>query len=437
MVQQNLVSYILAQMRQGKSLEDINKFLLDSGYDKADVESSIQYVINTQTNPQLAEQQRIQQLVAYVQQQLQAGYNSQTIANFLISRGYPYYEVNAALQQATAPQKAMKTEHKLFLFAVIAMLAVTSAMVFFYLQAYVHVGGEMPEQLLDVETEKLSTLVEQGGELTYQVNLMSFGSGQRYDVLMTYKVIDRETEEVVLEEMETVALSTTVEKLKRFDIPQDTKPGKYLLRVDASYEDFTATSGFVFNIVSAQEAEELREDVPEVPEENITEEMLPEIPKPEEIVPEIPEVPEEAVPTPITPAPGEKFYKGKTRQQALEMVKAVSVRDPERAVSMCQEFTLSPNRQVCLRTIAEFKESPIFCEYIEDATDRDNCYLQLAMTTALPGSCDKIQDASVKQSCELLILASESMMTGQPIDGGGFREKLEPFGVTTAPVTTP
>ncbi len=431
MVQQNLVSYIITQMRQGKKLEDINKFLLQAGYNAAEVESSVQYVINTQTNPQVAEQQRIEQLAGYIQKQLSAGYDQKTIANFLITRGYPYYEVNSALQQATIPKKEMKIEHKLFIFAILAMLVTTSALTFFYFKAYTQIGVGMPEQLLDVETEKLTTLVQPGGELTFQVNLMSFGSGQRYDVLLEYKLIDRDTDVVVLEKMETVALSTTVEKIEKFEIPQDMRPGKYLLRVDAIYQDFTATSGFVFDVVPLEQAEKIREEVKEMlPEENKTEEeVVSEVPTEQDVVP-IPPAPTQPV---VAPPEGEIWYEGKTRQQALELVKAVSVREPERAISMCNEFTLGANRQACIMTLAEFKQNPAYCESLTDDRSKDNCYVQIALNTGMKGSCENIHDSNVRQSCELMLIAKGAEKPGGQIDADTMKEKL--FGVTTKPVT--
>ncbi len=428
MVQQNLVSYILKQLRQGRKLEDINNFLIQSGYDKEEVESSVQYVLNLQTNPQLAEQQRIQQLAQYIQKQLTAGYGQQAIANFLISRGYPYYEVNSALQQATAPKKEMKTEHKLVALSLITVLVVTSALIFFYTKAYIQVSQPLPEQLLDVETEQLTTIVQPGGDLTFQVNLMSFGTGQRFDVILKYQIIERETQSVVLEKTETVALSTTVEKIGRFDIPDDIKTGKYVLRVDATYQDFTATSGFIFEIIPTEEAEDIQEEVEEMlPEkENITEEIPP---LPEEI-PEAPE--EEPIPTPITPTE-EIWYQGKTRQQAFEQVKAVSVREPEQAIEMCNEFRLSANRQACIRTIAEFKENPLICESIEDTRHRDNCYVQIAISTGNEQACDQVSDPRVQQSCNMALFQRDVEEVRPSTDPQSLYQKMAPFGLQATP----
>lgn len=431
MVQQNLVSYIISQMRQGKRLEEINKFLVDSGYDKAEVESSVQYVLNTQTNPRVAEEQRIQQLAAYIQNQLNAGYASQTIANFLISRGYPYYEVNSALQQATAPKKEVKIEHKLVVFALIAMFVMTAAVTVMYFRAYTLIGIGVPEKLLDVETERLSTIVQQGGELAFQVKLINFGYEKRFDVMLEYSVIDRETQGVVLEKTETVALSTTLENVVRFAIPEEMKPGRYVLRVDATYKDFTATSGFVFDLLPKELAEErleeIRKELPPVEAE--IPELAPEGPAAGEEA-EIPE----AVPTPITP-PAErekKFYEGKTRQQAFEMVKAVSVREPERAIEMCKELRLEYHQEECIKTIAKFKQDGVYCQALDEAK-QDTCFFELVLELKKYELCDFIKDANIKQSCKVMEMAGQAEGFAQSGDAAAAAEAFKGFELDVQP----
>jgi hypothetical protein len=421
MVQQNIVSFIISQLKQGKTIEEINKFLIEAGYDKAEVESSVQYTINTQANPRLAEEQRIQQLFLYVQQQIKAGYDLQTIYNFLISRGYPYYEVNSALQQVTMPKKEAKLEHKLVIFALVAMFLMTSAVTIMYFKAYTLIGIGVPEKLLDVETEKLTTIVQQGGELMFKVKLINFGYEKRFDVTMNYKVIDRETQGTVLEKSETLALSTTLENVIKFDIPEDIKAGKYVLRTDATYKDFTATSGFIFDIlpkeIAKERIEEIRKIVPEM-KENITE-----IP---ELGPTVPEAPVEAQPTPI-PAPEAPFYEGKTRQQAFEMVKAVSVREPQRAVDMCKTLRIKQHQDDCIITIAKFKKDGAYCMMM---SNQDRCLLELVLETNDQKFCSLMKDSMMKSNCDIIAKAKKA-------EGSSPEEAAElfkGFGLEVTPV---
>jgi hypothetical protein len=427
MVRQNLVSYILTALRKGQKLEEINKFLINAGYDKAEVESSVQYVINSQTRPELAEQQRIQQLSQYIAKQIKGGYQQQAVAKFLISRGYPYYEVNSALQQATLPKKETRFEHKLVVFALIAMFVMTAAVTVMYFKAYTLVGIGVPDKLLDVETEKLTTIVQQGGELAFQVKLINFGYEKRFDVLLEYKIIDRDTQGVVLEKSETLALSTTLENVVRFDMPDTMKTGKYVLRVDATYEDFTATSGFIFDVLSKELAEErieeIREQVPEIPE-NVTD--LPELAP--DVVPDA--VP--GVPTPITKVPEDKeFYEGLTRTQAFALVKSTSVRDSRRAIEMCKSFELTVNQESCIMMLAKFKKSPAVCGEIESERGQDACYLQLLFELEQFDQCDLIKNAQIKQSCEMMKTTKQA----EQLLKEGKEDEIK-FLLQTEPVTT-
>jgi hypothetical protein len=413
MVQQNIVSYILTQLRQGQKLEEINDFLLKAGYDKAEVESAVQYVINTQSNPKLAEEQRIQQLTRYIQEQLKTGYTSQVVANFLISKGYPYYEVNSALQQATMPRHEIRVEHRAVAIAAIFMIMVAAGILVMYFKAYTLIGIGMPEKLLDVQTEKLTTIVQQGGEITFNVKLINFGYEKRFDVLLEYKVIERDTNTVVLQKSETAALSTTLEKIVKFSIPEDLKAGNYVVRVDAKYKEYTATSGFIFEVlpkdVAKERLEEIRKQAPVAPV-NVTE--IPEL-MPENATPSVPTTP---TPTPI-PAPGEKkFYEGMTRLQAFESVKAISVREPQRAIDLCKQFELPVNMETCITNIAKFKKSPTICASIGETDAVDSCYLQVIMETQLYDACKDIVNNQTRQSCEMMGKASQISSSSNPED---------------------
>ncbi len=429
MVQQNLVSYVIAQLRQGRRLEDVNKFLVQSGYDKAEVESAVQYVINTQTNPQVAEQQRIQQLVGYIQKQLQGGYDKQAVANFLVSRGYPYFEVNSALQKATAPPQELKLHHKALIFAFIAMFVMTAGVTFMYLKAYTRVGVEIPDQLLDVEVEKLTTLVQQGGELTFRVKLINFGFDKRFDVVLNYNIIDRDTQDTVLEKSETMALSTTMENIVTFEIPGTMPPGDYVVRVDAVYQDFTATSGFIFNLISKDIAEETLEEIrammPEE-EENISEipELAPTEPEgPTPVEPEEPTAEEPVTVTPTVPTPEEgepAFYEGITRQQAFDMVKSTYLRNPEQALSMCREFKHQGNVDKCLTDLAKFQSDGSLCEEIEKEIAKDSCYLDIAIETADDSFCDMITAPQLRSTCRMFSMIDALKKSGESQIGSSF-----------------
>jgi hypothetical protein len=425
MVQQNIVSYILFQLKQGKSLEELNKFLLSAGYDSSEVESSVQYVLNLQSNPKLAEEQRIQQLVEYIKKQVSAGYDYQTIANFLLSRGYPYYEVNSAMQSTVAPRKPVFSEHKIFALALVAMFVMTSAVILIFIKSYFNIDFGIPEQLLDVEAERLTTVVKQGSDFSFQVKLINFGYEKRFDVVLNYKIIARETQTVVLEKSETVALSTTLENIVKFEIPDVMKTGSYVLRVDAVYGDFTATAGFIFDVLPKELAEEqLKEMLKKIPDiKNVT---------------EIPELSEDGAAKQVEKIPAQEtkskpFYEGKTKKEAFELVKTVSVREPERALEMCNEFRLSSIRESCVLNIASFKNIPSLCDSIQSQRDKDACYLQLAIKSKDTTACAKIIDSNVKQSCQLASTTKQLQSSPKQQSPKEIYDKMAPFLLKATP----
>jgi hypothetical protein len=364
----------------------------------------VQYVLNTLTNPRVAEEQRIQQLTDYIQKQLTAGYPQQTIANFLTSRGYPYFEVNSALQQATQPKAEPKTEHRLVVFAIIAMLMMTGAVTFLYFKSYVSIGAP-PEKLLDVQTEQLTAIVQQGGELNFQVSLINFGYERRFDVILRYKVLDRETQQVVLEKEETVALSTTLERVVSFSIPASMKEGRYVLRTDAIYEDFTATSGFIFDVLpkglAQEKIDEIKRQMQKVNETDIPE-LGPETPPEQQVKSnETPTGPVEVKPAEEQTAVESAFYEGKTKEDAFEYVKAVSSSDADKAITLCKSYKYAGNAEQCLQMLSEYHKDGKFCAAIDRGVQRDNCYVEAARETKDYSMCDGISNPQVKSTCEM------------------------------------
>ncbi|MBW2965072.1 hypothetical protein KY363_06450, partial [Candidatus Woesearchaeota archaeon] len=252
---------------------------------------------------------------------------------------------------------------------------------------------------------------------------INFGYEKRFDVVLHYQVLDRETQTTVLEKSETVALSTTVENIVKFDIPKDFKTGKYVLRVDATYNDFTATSGFIFDVLPEQVAKETIEKILA----NVTKkENISEIP---ELAPNVTAGVSNvtaAKPTPITAAPEEKFYEGLTRKQAFERVKAVSVREPQKAIDMCKSFEYEGNVEQCLIELAKFRKHEMFCEEIAKNVSRDRCYTELAKDTGLATYCDKILNQNVKSACKMFSLAENIQKAGN----AGNQEELFSLMVT-------
>ncbi|MBI4739353.1 hypothetical protein HY772_07450 [Candidatus Woesearchaeota archaeon] len=409
MIQQSLVAYIITQLQAGQTIEAINNFLINSGYDRAEVESSIQYVINLQQNPQLAANQRIQQLSYYIQQQQRAGYPLNTIKEFLVSKGYLYYEVDSAINLVTAPAKEIHAEHKLVVFALIAIIVMSGVMSFFYVKMFVLAAKPSEATaLLDVKVNKLTTIPIPGEDFIFTTDVINFGKLQPYDITLRYRILRKETDQTILEQQETVAIATTTQRVVTFLLPEDITPGEYVLRTDALYGNYTATSGFIFTIepeqIAKQKLEEIRKKVPIVEEKkpNITAQTPPtEAPKP--IL--LPLKPAQPLAQPTPPKPAGPF-EGKTKEEAFEIVKQMAVREPNRAAGLCQTFDFESNVAQCITMLATFKTQGNFCEFINGTRGKDSCYLQVVLQTRDAQYCSRITIEQAKNSCKLMGLAN-------------------------------
>jgi hypothetical protein len=434
MVQQTLVAYIIAQRQAGHQFEEINQFLIQSGYDRAEVESSIQYVINLQANPQIAANQRIQQLATYIQQQTTAGYPIETVKTFLVGRGYPYYEVDSAINLIQAPQKEVKTEHKLVIFALITMIILAGAMSFFYFKIFSLVATP-PEAtaLLDVKVTRLTNIPIPGEDFTFTTDVINLGRPEPYDITMRYRVIDKTNDQTVLEQQESIAISTTTQRVVTFPIPDDIKPGNYILRADALYGNYSATAGFIFTIqpkeIAKKQLEEIKKKVP-ITEENKTNQT------------ETGTQPPITLPLkPLTPIVAEakpkKPFEGYTKQQAFEMVKKVAANEPARAAELCKTFDFESNIEQCLTTIASYKKDANYCSLINRTRGADACYMQIVVETGDTTPCSKITDQNIVGTCKLMSLAKtlQTAQPGQSVDlysmmGGVGVSNLEPEALT-------
>ncbi|MBI5398267.1 hypothetical protein HZB03_02275 [Candidatus Woesearchaeota archaeon] len=408
MVQQSLVAFIISQHQAGQTFEAINNFLIASGYDRAEVESSIQYVINLTTNPQLAVNQRIQQLSYYIRQQQQAGYPLDTIKTFLVGKGYPYYEIDSAITLITAPAKEIRVEHKLIVFALIAIIVISGAVSFFYFKVFVFIAKPSEAgALLDVKVNKLTTVPIPGEDFIFTTDVINFGKQQPYDITLRYRVIKKDTDQTVFEQEETVAIATTTQRVVNFALPEDVTPGNYILRTDAIYGNYTATAGVIFTIepaqIARQKLEEIRKHVP------IMEEKKPNITAPTAVVPPsaFPLKPAQPAQQPVSVAPPKpvKPFEGKTKEEAFEIVKQVAVREPNRAAGLCQTFEFENNIIQCITLLATFKTQGNFCEFINRTHGKDSCYLQVVLQTQDAQYCDKIMAEQAKNSCKLMGLA--------------------------------
>jgi hypothetical protein len=145
---------------------------------------------------------------------------------------------------------------------------------------------------------------------------------------------------------------------------------------------------------------------PEAAPEVLPEEVPPYIPPYVQPQKEIPEKKTEALPPEAAPTGREiPIYDisrlGFNLTPRLEVIRGVSLQNPDAAVAMCADFHTNAERDVCFATIARNIPDNKLCARITEAILRDQCYLAFAVTGT--DACDKINDTVVKESCNALI----------------------------------
>jgi hypothetical protein len=96
--------------------------------------------------------------------------------------------------------------------------------------------------------------VEAGDILPAQVTLLSMGVPKKVDVYITYTIKNMEGEKIV-EEYETVAVEKQLTFAKQFEMPENMKPGEYVISMEVSYADAIATSGELFTVIAKEHIE--------------------------------------------------------------------------------------------------------------------------------------------------------------------------------------
>jgi uncharacterized membrane protein len=104
------------------------------------------------------------------------------------------------------------------------------------------------ESLLDVKVDVLTKEVVQNGTLRFQVTLYNLGFKKKVDVHLTYKIKEVETEKLITQTEEEVAIETSLSFVRSINL-ENVDIGKYFIQVEAKYDSRTASSAGVFEIV--------------------------------------------------------------------------------------------------------------------------------------------------------------------------------------------
>ncbi|MBD3248750.1 hypothetical protein GF336_01775, partial [Candidatus Woesearchaeota archaeon] len=195
-------------------------------------------------------------LVDYVRQQINAGYDVNSIKMALLRYGYDASSVDAAVRKAAGkgfPWAIAAGVIGILLVAVIISLIV------------INIGPSAPEQLLDLEISMISENINPGDTIEFNVQSISMGAAKRYDIKLLHEIKDSSGRKITSKE-EDVGIETRVSKVSRIKIPGSANAGRYSLRTTAFYDSKSASSQIQFDIAE-EEPEPAPGPAPEPEEE--------------------------------------------------------------------------------------------------------------------------------------------------------------------------
>lgn len=368
------------------------------------------------------------QLIYYIKEHLDKGYDINTIKYHLMKHGYTAEQVNEAISQSYGRKEIKHIIH----FSPAAMITILSVFlglvavsaVFFFM-----VKEKAPEQLLDISLESITSTANQGGEISFTAQLASLGSKKRYDVNLRYELISKKTNLIATFEEETKAIETSASLRKDLKIPSETLPGDYILRAIAIYGAQRAVATLPVKVVEGEKVEGDEDKIKECEEDSyldcgegtsITEyncidgkKVLSGEQCPGKECLSMPDKPCEEAEWEAYPScnwntnpcyqepiqPGEIDIDGLSSFEALEKVKELAKQNPKEAAAYCPKFRFQTSKDVCYEYVGEESADTKYCEMIQDERTKDICYANIARKKFTPKLCQEIKKDNRRDSC--------------------------------------
>jgi len=373
-----------------------------------------------------------QQLTDYIKQQIQAGYDVNTLRNYLIQNGYPKKDVDESINSLYHPEVKHVVHHLskntiIFVAAIVFILLLIPTVYFFISQQ-----DSTPARLLDLRTSIITSSVNPGGKLEFNIELSNLGKSKRYDVLLKYEVVGTD-----ISREETIAVETSTSKKSFIDIPSDTTPKKYMLKTTATYGDNKALSTIGFTvkgattpvtnqtIISCIENWNCNDWMPSVCPSNGQQTRICTDANDCKTTQQKPDTSRTCVYSvqPPEPQPIQVINtSGLTVWQRLDSIKAEAQTDPTKAEKDCGSFDVESHRDECYGNVAVVTLSSSLCEKIIGDRTKDTCYKDVAKLTKNSELCEKISAISRKDTCYMNFVSMKDYTVCEKIDNSYYRE---------------
>lgn len=340
-----------------------------------------------------------QNLVDYVKQLLQQGYNPETIRTTLLNAGYTPQDVQDALTAAGA--KHVNTKMLLMIFGGVLVIAIITLVTLKLLQA--------PPAELTFALTLFTQQAAPGQELTFTSDIEN-PSGTSTTGVIDYTITGPPGRVASTTESFTVKEQTNLPTTIR--LPKDLQPGTYTLTATLTYGQKQKTQTETFQVT------EVTPSTPGVPAETLVEQPVEQAKEAQLTCPATCDdlnfcthdtcVQGQCVNTQILPCCGDRQCeegedcaidcKQNTPDQLVQQAVTQASTNPNKATETCNTLGQQAYIDRCLDEVSRTGNTKQPCEGIVDDETRDACYIEFAYQNDYT-VCEKITNPSTQNSC--------------------------------------
>ena len=358
------------------------------------------------------------QLAEYIRKQLNSGYDTNTIRNYLIRNGYNENDVNDAINSLSGSGSSSKK-----LVIIVALIGILLA--FLIPTIYYYSSQEtQTDELIELKTSLISQNIVPGATVSFNVDLNNLGKIKTYQVTLTHELLGTQ-----ISKKETTTLQTKKSITSSLDLPSSLSTGTYTIKTTAEYNGKKAYSTFTFGINIADS------NLPSCSENWECSAWLPEqctssgkqtrtcIDKNScGTTNNKPDILRYCQPDESDNKQGTSSSTTQTVWEKLDSIEEEAKTDPDNAKKECPKFEIDSHKDECyLRVASVALDYNICSEIISDRT-KDKCYNNIAKLSNDNSICEQITTQSRKDSCYMNFVNKGDYTVCEKIDNSYLRE---------------
>lgn len=360
-------------------------------------------------------------LIDYVNELKQKGYDTAAIRNFLLKYGYSNEEISEALNLPFKPtiRHEIHLSHTTVFVAVLLMIFLIGVFSFLYYKPM-----QAQTKLLDLNLEPIATNAEPGQSISFIKELSNLGSAERYDVIIKQDIIDILTGKIITQKIETRAIETFGSTQTKILIPEDAKPGDYILRAVVEYDNKKAVATLPIKVVKSAKIQTCFDGIKNQDETDadcggICRQCEEQNLECNDNNPCTSDAAEDNICSnrPIIPCCGNNICEEKEKEscladclnpseapfsispETLEENKELARSNPAKAMQQCNVIEVPDLKDTCISDIGEAQHDKNYCVKITNARIKDLCYSNIAKFANDNSICQEISTDSRKDSC--------------------------------------